>query len=138
MEYRIKDICNSLNFGVSRFYNLKKVLDDTIPEQNKGEYFYNNGRNFYITEKGFNWFKENSKTFIKNSNNNAVKDIVFYKDELIEMYKQRIEYLENENKRLLDLLTFKEQKEMAKNLKTIGDNNNNNNFLFRFFDKLKK
>ena len=49
------------------------------------------------------------------------------------MYKQRIEYLENENKRLLDIIAFKEQKEQFKALNDVKDSNN----VFSFFDRLK-
>ena len=51
MEYKIKDVCKTLNFGVSKFYRLKEFLDNSIPEQNRTEFYYNKGRNFYITDK---------------------------------------------------------------------------------------
>ena len=35
MEYKIKSLCDDLGFGVSKFYSLKKILDDSIPEQNR-------------------------------------------------------------------------------------------------------
>ena len=49
------------------------------------------------------------------------------------MYKQRIEYLENENKRLLDIIAFKEQKEQ---FKTLNDINNTNNSI-GLFERLR-
>jgi predicted transcriptional regulator len=135
MEYKIKNICNELNIGVSKFYNLKKILDNSIPEQNRTEYYYNKGRNFYITEKGFNWFKSNIENVnIRQSSTN--NDISIYQNQIIEIYKQRIEYLENENKRLLDIISVKEQRELAKDVKKLGTNDNNG-FFSKFIDKFK-
>lgn len=142
MEYKIKDVCNTFNFGVSRFYKLKENLDNSIPEQNRIEYYYNKGRNFYITEKGFNWFKNNSNTIIKNDINNDNDknnsgNITIYQNQIIEMYKQENEYLKQENKRLLDIISVKEQKELAKDIKYIG-NNETISFWDKFFNKFKK
>lgn len=136
MEYKIKDLCNQLNFGVYKFYKLKDILDNSIPEQNRIEYYYNKGRNFYITEKGFEWFKNNieSANIRQNSTNS---DITIYQNQIIEIYKQRIEYLENENKRLLDIISVKEQKELAKDIKYIG-NNETTSFWDKFFNKFKR
>ena len=59
-----------------------------------------------------------------NTNNDNIRqnsnDIVLYQNQIIDIYKQRIEYLENENKRLLDIISVKEQKELAKDIKYIG------------------
>lgn len=136
MEYKIKDLCNQLNFGVYKFYKLKDILDNSIPEQNRIEYYYNKGRNFYITEKGFYWFKNNiESTNIRQNSTNS--DIAIYQNQIIEIYKQRIEYLESENKRLLDIISVKEQKELAKDMKYIG-NNENVSFWDKLFYKFKK
>lgn len=136
MEYKIKDLCNQLNFGVYKFYKLKDILDNSIPEQNRIEYYYNKGRNFYITEKGFEWFKNNiESTNIRQNSTNS--DIAIYQNQIIEIYKQRIEYLENENKRLLDIISVKEQKELAKDIKYIG-NNETTSFWDKFFNKFKR
>lgn len=136
MEYKIKNMCNELNIGVSKFYNLKKILDNSIPEQNRIEYYYNKGRNFYITEKGFNWFKSNTENVnIRQSSTN--NDITIYQNQIIEIYKQRIEYLESENKRLLDIISVKEQKELAKDIKYIG-NSETVSFWDKIFNKFKK
>ena len=147
MEYKIKNVCNELNFGVSRFYNLKKNLDSSIPEQNRIEYYYNKGRNFYITEKGFDWFRKNSSVVVKNdidNNKNSSNDIAIYQNQIIDIYKnqleeykRRIEYLESENKRLLDIVSFKEQKEVAKDIKYIG-NNETSSFWDKFLNRFKK
>ena len=53
------------------------------------------------------------------------------------MYKQENEYLKQENKRLLDIISVKEQKELAKDIKYIG-NNENISFWDKFFNKFKK
>ena len=136
MEYKIKDLCNQLNFGVYKFYKLKDILDNSIPEQNRIEYYYNKGRNFYITEKGFDWFKNNiESTKIRQNSTNS--NIAIYQNQIIEIYKQRIEYLENENKRLLDIISVKEQKELAKDIKYLG-NNETISFWDKLFHKFKK
>lgn len=136
MEYKIKDLCNQLNFGVYKFYKLKDILDNSIPEQNRIEYYYNKGRNFYITEKGFDWFKNNiESTNIRQNSTNI--NIAIYQNQIIEIYKQRIEYLENENKRLLDIISVKEQKELAKDIKYLG-NNETISFWDKLFHKFKK
>ncbi len=133
MEYKIKDVCKTLNFGVSKFYRLKEFLDNSIPEQNRTEFYYNKGRNFYITDKGLEWFKNNlgNSSDCPNKKNGFNSDIIPYQNQLIEFYKQRIEYLENENKRLLDIISLKEQKELAKDVKLI-DNREPNSFFSRF------
>lgn len=130
MEYKIKDLCNQLNFGVSKFYKLKEILDSSIPEENRREYYYNKGRNFYITEKGFDWFKSNLD-FSDIRHNSTNNNISFYQNQIIEIYKQRIEYLESENKRLLDIISIKEKKDFAKDVKFIGDSSSNS-FLGKF------
>lgn len=140
MEYKIKNVCNELNIGVSKFYGLKKILDNSIPEQNRTEYYYNVGRNFFITDKGFEWFKNNLNISIKNDfniKNNVSSDVTIYQNQIIEIYKQRIEYLENENRRLLDIISVKEQKELAKDIKYIG-NNETISFWDKLFHRFKK
>ena len=64
-------------------------------------------------------------------------DIVLYQNQIIDIYKQRIEYLENENKRLLDIISVKEQKELAKDIKYIGDSETMS-FWDKLFHKFKK
>lgn len=121
--------------GVSKFYRLKDNLDHSVPEQNRTEYYFNKDSKFFITEKGFDWFKNNTDNLkINNKRQNSTNnDIVLYQNQIIDIYKQRIEYLENENKRLLDIIAFKEQKEQFKALNDVKDSNN----VFSFFDRLK-
>lgn len=121
--------------GVSKFYRLKDNLDHSVPEQNRTEYYFNKDNKFFITEKGFDWFKNNTDNLkINNKRQNSTNnDIVLYQNQIIDIYKQRIEYLENENKRLLDIIAFKEQKEQFKALNDVKDSNN----VFSFFDRLK-
>lgn len=81
--------------GVSKFYRLKDNLDHSVPEQNRTEYYFSKNNKFFITEKGFNWFK-NNVDILKNNNkrqNSTNNDIVLYQNQIIDMYKQRIEYL---------------------------------------------
>lgn len=121
--------------GVSKFYRLKDNLDHSVPEQNRTEYYFNKDNKFFITEKGFDWFKNNTDNLkINNKRQNSTNnDIVLYQNQVIQMYKERIEYLESENKRLLDIIAFKEQKEQ---FKTLNDINNSNNSI-GFFERLK-
>ena len=139
MDYKIKDLCSTFDFGVSKFYKLKENLDNSIPEQNRTEYYYNKGRNFYITDKGFELFKNNLDNVSKSQTikNNSSNNITIYQNQIIEMYKQENEYLKQENKRLLDIISVKEQKELAKDIKYIG-NNENISFWDKFFNKFKK
>lgn len=140
MEYKIKNVCNELNIGVSKFYGLKKILDKSIPEQNRTEYYYNVGRNFFITDKGFEWFKNNLNISIKNDFNiksNISNNVTIYQNQIIEMYKQENEYLKQENKRLLDIISVKEQKELAKDIKFIG-NSEPMSLWDKLFNKFKR
>ena len=139
MDYKIKDLCSTFDFGVSKFYKLKENLDNSMPEQNRTEYYYNKGRNFYITDKWFEWFKNNLDNVSKSQTikNNSSNNITIYQNQIIEMYKQENEYLKQENKRLLDIISVKEQKELAKDIKYIG-NNENISYWDKFFNKFKK
>ena len=136
MEYRISNICSDLSIGKSTVYKRIELLKKDIPETDwkNNEYFYYTENNkLFITEKGFEYiknFNNNNSTFNvrQNSTNN---EIVVYQNQIIEIYKQRIEYLESENKRLLDIISVKEQKELAKDIKYIGNNEN-----ISFWDKL--
>ena len=136
MEYRISNICSDLSIGKSTVYKRIELLKKDIPETDwkNNEYFYYTENNkLFITEKGFEYiknFNNNNSTvnFRQNSTNN---EIVVYQNQIIEIYKQRIEYLESENKRLLDIISVKEQKELAKDIKYIGNNEN-----ISFWDKL--
>lgn len=121
--------------GVSKFYRLKDNLDHSVPEQNRTEYYFNKDNKFFITEKGFDWFKNNTDNLKTNNKrqNSTNNDIVLYQNQVIQMYKERIEYLESENKRLLDIIAFKEQKEQ---FKTLNDINNTNNSI-GFFERLR-
>jgi hypothetical protein len=140
MIYKIKETCSNLKIGTSTFYKRLDVLKSSIPETewNRNDYFYTENKKFFITEKGFEWFKNytgNNKNtkFQQNSINN---DITIYQNQIIDLYKQRIEYLETENKRLLDIIAVKEQRELAKDVKTLGSDTRNN-FFSKIVDKFK-
>ena len=140
--YYFLNLCNSLNIGKSTIYKRIDIIKGIVPETElkRNEYFYYTDNNkLFITEKGFEFIKQNKtqKTNFRqdNTNNDNIRqnsnDIVLYQNQIIDIYKQRIEYLENENKRLLDIISVKEQKELAKDIKYIGDSET-----MSFWDKL--
>jgi len=142
MEYRISNICSDLSIGKSTVYKRIELLKQSIPEtdwKNNDYFYYTENNKLFITEKGFEYIKNFNN---KNSTDNIIRDstnneIVVYQNQIIEIYKQRIEYLENENKRLLDIISVKEQKELAKDIKYIG-NNDTKSFWDKLFYKFKK
>lgn len=136
MEYRISNICSDLSIGKSTVYKRIELLKKDIPETDwkNNEYFYYTENNkLFITEKGFEYIKNfnNNNSTVNVRQNSTNNEIVVYQNQIIEIYKQRIEYLESENKRLLDIISVKEQKELAKDIKYIGNNEN-----ISFWDKL--
>lgn len=142
MEYRISNICSDLSIGKSTVYKRIELLKKDIPETDwkKNDFFYYTENNkLFITEKGFEYIKNfNNKNSTDNSRQVSTKnEIVVYQNQIIEMYKQRIEYLENENKRLLDIISVKEQKELAKDIKYIG-NSDTMSFFDKLFNKFKR
>lgn len=142
MEYRISNICSDLSIGKSTVYKRIELLKKDIPETDwkNNEYFYYTENNkLFITEKGFEYIKNfnNNNSTANVRQNSTNNEIVVYQNQIIEIYKQRIEYLESENKRLLDIISVKEQKELAKDIKYIG-NNENLSFLDKLIYKFKK
>lgn len=136
MEYRISNICSDLSIGKSTVYKRIELLKKDIPKTDwkNNEYFYYTENNkLFITEKGFEYIKNfnNNNSTVNVRQNSTNNEIVVYQNQIIEIYKQRIEYLESENKRLLDIISVKEQKELAKDIKYIGNNEN-----ISFWDKL--
>lgn len=139
MDYKISNICSDLGIGKSTIYKRIDTLKQSIPETDwkKNEYYYYDKNNkLFITEKGFIYIRD-FKTKADNIRQNSTNDITIYQNQIIEIYKQRIEYLENENKRLLDIISVKEQKELAKDIKYIG-NNETTSFWDKFFNKFKR
>lgn len=134
MDYKISNICSDLGIGKSTIYKRIDILKQSIPETDwkKNDYFYYTDNNkLFFTEKGFAYirdFKKSTDNIRQNSSNNSI----LYQSQIIDIYKQRIEYLELENKRLLDIIAFKEQKEVAKNIKYIDNDK------VSFWDKLFK
>lgn len=139
MDYKISNICSCLGIGKSTIYKRIDTLKQSIPETDwkNNEYFYYTDNNkLFFTEKGFAYIRDFT---IKTDNvrQNISSDVTIYQNQIIEIYKQRIEYLENENKRLLDILSVKEQKELAKDIKFIG-NSDTMSFWDKLFNKFKR
>lgn len=139
MDYKISNICSDLSIGKSTIYKRIDVLKKDIPEQDwkSNEYFYYNEKNkLFITEKGFEYIK-NFNFKKDNIKQNSTNNITIYQNQLIKMYKDRIEYLENENKRLLDIIAIKEQRDLAKDVKTLSSNETDS-FFSKIFKKFNK
>lgn len=139
MDYKISNICSDLGIGKSTIYKRIDTLKQSIPETDwkKNEYFYYTDNNkLFFTEKGFAYIRD-FKTKADNIRQNISSDVTIYQNQIIEIYKQRIEYLENENKRLLDIISVKEQKELAKDIKYIG-NSDTMSFWDKLFNKFKR
>lgn len=140
MEYKIKDICSKFGFGVSKFYKLKTILDNSIPEQNRMEFYFNKGRKFFITDKGFEWFKNNVGVLeCSYTAKDKIASLSIEHNQVIDMYKSEIkylkqqnEYLQSENKRLLDIISVKEQKELAIEVKQLENKSH-----LSLWDKIK-
>lgn len=134
MNYKLNDICSNLGIGKSTVYNRIDVLKKEIPESDwkRNDFFYYDNNKLFFTEKGFEFIKDFKK---RNSDNkqNSVNDVsVIYQNQIIDMLNQRIEYLETENKRLMDILSVKEKRELAKDMKVIESSNT-----ISFLDKIK-
>lgn len=122
MDYKISNICSDLGIGKSTVYKRIDILKQSVPETDwkKNEYFYYTDNNkLFFTEKGFAYIRD-FKSKSDNIRQNSSCDVTIYQNQIIEIYKQRIEYLENENKRLLDIISVKEQKELAKDMKSLN------------------
>ncbi len=139
MDYKISNICTDLGIGKSTVYKRIDILKQSIPETDwkNNEYFYYTDNNkLFFTEKGFAYIKD-FKTKIDNNRQNPFSDVTIYQNQIIEMYKKENEYLKQENKRLLDIISVKEQKELAKDINLIG-NNENVSFWDKLFNRFKK
>lgn len=134
-KYTSYELMEMFNIKKGSWYNLKNKFNldlyaEKIINNNKTKYLYN--------EQAFEILKNNCfKTYNNDTiQNNQINDITIYQNQIIEIYKQRIEYLETENKRLLDIISVKEQRELAKDVKILGTSENNS-FFSRIVDKFK-
>ena len=142
MEYRIRDVCKELGIGNSSFYNILDNLKSSVPEDELEQYFFWRDKRFFVTEKGFEYFMSNKSEKKRKSEtfNNSSSDIVIYQEHIINMQNERISFLESENKRLLEIISLKEKKEIANSSVNLLGNNNeieNRSFLNRFFGLFK-
>lgn len=139
MDYKISNICTGLGIGKSTVYKRIDILKQSIPETDwkNNEYFYYTDNNrLFFTEKGFAYIRD-FKINADNIRQSPISDITVYQNQIIEMYKKENEYLKQENQRLLDIISLKEQKELAKDIKEISPVDNNN-FFSRIASKFKK
>lgn len=139
MDYKISNICSDLGIGKSTIYKRIDILKQSIPEtdwKNNEYFYYTDSNKLFFTEKGFAYIRD-FKTKSDNVRQNISSDVSIYQNQIIEIYKERIQYLENENRRLLDIISVKEQKELAKDIKYI-DNKDSVSFWDKFFSKFKK
>lgn len=139
MDYKVSNICSDLGIGKSTIYKRIELLKKSIPETDwkNNEYFYYTDNNkLFFTEKGFSYIKD-FKTKTNDKRQNPFSDVTIYQNQIIEMYKKENEYLKQENKRLLDIISFKEQKELAKDINLI-ENNENVSFWDKLFNRFKK
>ena len=133
-KYSSYELMQIFNIKKGSWYNIKNKFNldlyaEKVIENNKTKYIY--------SYQAFDILKNNcSQTFSKDNKineKNQLNDITIYQNQIIEIYKQRIEYLESENKRLLGIISLKEQKELAKDIKYIG-----NSDTMSFWDKILK
>lgn len=135
-KYTSFELMEIFNIKKGSWYNLRKQLNldncaEKVIENNKPKFLY--------SEEAYNILKDKFDVDIDKKNSSKT-DIAIFQSQIIDIYKQRIEYLEIENKRLLDLIALKEQKEIAQEVKCIDTSNNNSHFSFwdKLFNNFKK
>ena len=135
-KYTSYELMEIFNIKKGSWYNLKNKFNldlyaEKIIDNNKTKYLYN--------EQAFEILKNNcSKSYNSDNNKDSqINDISIYQNKIIEMYKQENEYLKQENKRLLDIISVKEQKELAKDIKYIG-HSDTMSFWDKLFNKFKR
>lgn len=132
-RYTSFELMEIFNIKKGSWYNLKKQLrlddySEKVVENNKSKFLYNE-QAFELLEEKFNISFDDEK--MKDKNNG----ISIYQEQILDMYKKENEYLKQENKRLLDIIAVKEQKELAKDFKSIGSGQG---FWDNLFSKFKK
>lgn len=150
MEYKIQTICESLHIGKATVYKYMEKMKKSISADQirDNEYFYYTSSNrLFFKEKGFNFIKslaENPtvKDTVRQNSTNSNNDIVLYQEKLIRSYEQRISFLEEENKKLLDIISLRDKTELAKNIEPLkvssGEEQDGVFFWRKFFHKFKK
>lgn len=126
MDYKISYICSNYHISKTTIYNKINYLK-SLPNCN--DYLYYTGRKLFITQKGLDYIISdnnisNTNVDNKNSNKNDNNMLIAFQNQIIESYKDRIKFLEEENQRLLNIISIKEQKELAKDVKKLNTGNN--------------
>lgn len=134
-RYTSFELMDIFNIKKGSWYNLKKQLklddySEKVVENNKPKFLYNE-QAFELLKEKFHFSLDDEK--VSNKNNS----ISIYQEQIIDMYKKENEYLKQENKRLLDIIAVKEQKEFAKDFKSIGSGQSFWDNLFSRFKKNK-
>ena len=132
-RYTSFELMEIFNIKKGRWYNLKKQLrlddySEKVVENNRPKFLYNE-QAFELLKEKFNISFDDEK--IRDKNNG----ISIYQEQIIDMYKKENEYVKQENKRLLDIIAVKEQKEFAKYFKSIGSGQS---FWDNLFSRFKK
>lgn len=132
-RYTSFELMEIFNIKKGSWYNLKKQLrlddySEKVVENNRPKFLYNE-QAFELLKEKFNISFDNEK--IRDKNNG----ISIYQEQIIDMYKKENEYLKQENKMLLDIIAVKEQKEFAKDFKSIGSGQS---FWDNLFSRFKK
>lgn len=150
MEYKTQTICENLHIGKATVYKYMEEMKKgmSVDQIRNNEYFYYTSTNrLFFKEKGFNFIKslaENStvKDTVRQKSTPSDKNVSLYQEKLITSYEQRISFLEEENKRLLEIIALRDKTELAKNIEPLkvssGEEQDSGFFLRKFFHKFKK
>lgn len=75
----------------------------------------------------------NSNNSWQNATESSKNSLIVYQEQIIKNYENRIHYLEEENKRLFDLLEFKEKREAVKDVSVLSSGDKHTFSFKKFF-----